>query len=224
VHTFYNLGCNNNQFTVTEGADPPELITLTPGNYNSSQVETLIKNDLDAISANVYTVSVSFTTGLMTIVNTSSVDTVLDFDVANSASEYMGFSRDTTHTMNVGNSYTVNGTQNVNFLGSIDSIEIRCRQFEQSFITSATGSSSDVFYSKAVTSSPYDIEVAEPSTVQRSSFTRPTQFLHFQLTSDDGALIPWNSLASSQFVIGMFTSPEQYQASVSGIGSVNLFN
>lgn len=71
--TFFNLeyGVNstNNTLTFRENSDDGTdySVTITPGNYSATEFVTVLKNAMDAIGANTYTVSYSSTTGKINI-------------------------------------------------------------------------------------------------------------------------------------------------------------
>lgn len=65
--TYYNINDSNNTVLLKEGAGSWNLVTLTKGNYTSSQFASEVATQLDAIGAGTYTVSISSITGKMTI-------------------------------------------------------------------------------------------------------------------------------------------------------------
>ena len=69
--SYYIVNTLNNVFTFTGDVTVATPITITPGNYNSSQMTTELKTQLDAIAGNadVFTVTYSTSTNRFTIVS-----------------------------------------------------------------------------------------------------------------------------------------------------------
>jgi len=57
--TWYVFNEKNNQFWLQEGINPPVLVTIPPGNYNSTSMAAQLKTSLDA-SLGVHTYTVTF--------------------------------------------------------------------------------------------------------------------------------------------------------------------
>ncbi len=86
--SYYVFTAINNIITFDEGGGALTA-TITPGNYTRSEIEAEIKTRLDAAGGDTYTVSISQNTYLLTIASTGTFE--LDFTVANSANDPLGF-------------------------------------------------------------------------------------------------------------------------------------
>lgn len=222
IHTHFNLNDRNNKFSVDEGSGFVGVVLAT-GNFNASEVEILVKNSLDSLSVLTYTVSISLITGKMTILQNDSTDVILDFDVADSAAEYLGFSKLVLHTMDVSNSWTIESNTTVNLLGNVLSYNVRSGNFDQTFITSQEGAFSDTIYSLPVVSLPFEIQFNDSTNPQRVGFSRSTNALHFRITDDANVEIEARGTSSYSFVIGIWTSPAVYFASITSGGAAVKF-
>ena len=97
--TYYNVNSSNNNFIFTEDADVfPEDLTLTPGNYTSTEFILELKTQMEAASNGglIYTITLSLITLKLTISST------LGFSLTSSSSSTItGFgtsASNTTHT------------------------------------------------------------------------------------------------------------------------------
>lgn len=68
TNNLYNVvSGENNKIYINHSVDGDQVLTLTPGNYTENDLIVEIKTQLDSISAVVYTVTYSDTTGKLTI-------------------------------------------------------------------------------------------------------------------------------------------------------------
>ncbi len=86
--SYYAFTANNNIITFDEGGGALTA-TINPGNYTRAEIETEIKTRMDTAGADTYTVNISQNTYLLTITSTGTFS--LDFTVANSANDLLGF-------------------------------------------------------------------------------------------------------------------------------------
>jgi len=128
TNAFNSISSSNNKFDIieydTNGLNPlSSTITITVGNYTSSQLITELETRLNAATryANVYAVTFSSTTSYFTIENTTNEDVDFDFDVSNSAYLVLGFAQ-TTYTANAASSYLVTSVNISRLDGSIDNL------------------------------------------------------------------------------------------------------
>jgi hypothetical protein len=77
----YNVNSDNNTFTITENNAVFYSISIPIGNYNDTTLSAELKTQLDNSSATgVFTVSVSSTTGKITITSTVGFNIVFTTD------------------------------------------------------------------------------------------------------------------------------------------------
>jgi hypothetical protein len=100
---YFVISTSNNKIDFKESSGGSELTaTLTSGNYTVSQLETEIKDELEAVGADTYTVSYSEQTGLWTISSNGSFLSLLfssGTNTANSVGSTLGFNADCTGSL-----------------------------------------------------------------------------------------------------------------------------
>ena len=72
--SYYIVTSKNNTFTLTENVDGAQTISITPGNYTSSQMITELDTKLSATSNETYTTTYSSSTNKFTITMTTNVN------------------------------------------------------------------------------------------------------------------------------------------------------
>jgi hypothetical protein len=93
--SYYVFTFSNNIIKFDEGGGILTAI-ITPGNYTASELEIEIKNRMDTAGVDTYTITISDNTYLITISSTGTFS--LDFTVANSANDPLGFAATTYGT------------------------------------------------------------------------------------------------------------------------------
>lgn len=93
LNSLYNVVANqNDKVYITHSVDGAQTLTLTAGYYTGSTLATELKTQLDSISAVVYTVTYSSTTGKFTITaGSGNINFTFATNTSNTARYILGF-------------------------------------------------------------------------------------------------------------------------------------